>query len=363
MIKKHRRKSSGSMRRTSRVFLKDLNDGKSSNLRLFLFKCANIVRYFIESFWSVGDFSSDLADKSLTDRAVSRFNITARLSQLLAKQAKEIVISQHKKARRQRTMPLFRNITITLDSRFFVLTEFTGKFDWGLRLSSGFPKIVIPFNNTGHTCKFLDTGWKLGPSIRLGIRKDRIFVDLIFEKERPSFKSGKVMGVDLGYRCLAATSDHQIIGTEIRDKIRNSGKRRKSFHHYIQTEINRLLKTLNLEQVGVVVLENLKNVKKNTRGKFSRSLNRFLSHWHYSRAINWIQRRCEELGILISFKDPRWTSQRCPLCGKIDKKNRNGLKFKCVHCSYQDHADTVGALNLRSLQLAGVYSLRSLPTS
>ncbi|MBR8836064.1 MAG: transposase [Stigonema ocellatum SAG 48.90 = DSM 106950] len=36
----------------------------------------------------------------------------------------------------------------------------------------------------------------------------------------------------------------------------------------------------------------------------------------------------------------RHTSQECPKCGHIDKKNRKGEKFLCTVCHHVDHADT-----------------------
>ena len=34
------------------------------------------------------------------------------------------------------------------------------------------------------------------------------------------------------------------------------------------------------------------------------------------------------------------TSQECPKCGHIDKKNREGEKFLCIVCNFTEHADT-----------------------
>jgi len=38
--------------------------------------------------------------------------------------------------------------------------------------------------------------------------------------------------------------------------------------------------------------------------------------------------------------NPKHSSQECPSCGHIDKKNREGEKFICVECNYTEHADT-----------------------
>ncbi len=45
---------------------------------------------------------------------------------------------------------------------------------------------------------------------------------------------------------------------------------------------------------------------------------------------------------------PHHTSQTCPECGHVDAGNRSGIEFKCLKCSHEDHADVVGAKNVRS---------------
>lgn len=360
MKKRYKRKNTGYLRRTSRIYLTKLNNGKTKELKEFLILYANIVRYFVEMLWSKQDFSNELKYDDIKN-GVKKFNITARVSSMAYKQGKEIVNSQINKSNRKKGMPLFRNITANIDSRFFVLDKFNGYFDWCLRFQSGLPKIIIPFNNTAHTLKFLNKGWTVSNSIRLGIKNNKLFIDLIFEKERPEKKKvGEIIGIDTGYRSLLATSNGELIGTELKDKIKRAGKRRKSFHHYIETEINRNLKKLNLDDIRTVVVENLKNVKKNKSGKFSRYSNRLLSFWHYNQALSRLRQLCEEEGVSVQIKSPYKTSQRCPYCGKIDRRNRNGERFICINCGYKENADIVGALNLKALGLAEVYSLRLL---
>jgi IS605 OrfB family transposase len=361
MRKKHKRKLPGGLRRTSRIYLTTVNRGKQEQLRAFLLKYALVVRYFIVRFWSGKEFSEDLADKPTTDRGVKRFGITARLSQAAAKQAKEIVRSQKEKKKSRQRMPRFKNTVANLDSRFVSITEFKGHFDLALKFSSGLPNLLVPINHTRHSRKLLKAGYRLSHSIRLGIKSDRVFVDLIFEKQRPVLKeTGRILGLDIGYRVVIATSRKELIGVELKDQIEQAGKRRKSFHHYIQTELNRLLKQIDLKEVQVVVLESLKGVKHGRRGKFSRQSNRLLSFWHYAKVIDRLVQHCEEEGVRVELKSPWKTSQGCPVCHNLDRRNRKAAKFKCVNCSFEEHADIVGALNLEALEVAGVYSLRSL---
>ena len=364
MIKKYKRIHSNWMRRSSRIYLNCVNKGKIEQLKQSLQRYANVVNYFIEFLWSKSEFSSSM---NYTDakRAVDKFSITARLASACYKQAKEIVNSQIKKSRRKRRMPIFRNIVANLDYRFFTITEFVGRFDWALKLQSGFPKIIIPFNNTKHTNKLLKNGWQISKAIRIGIdEKKRVFIDLIFEKPRPPKRDkGEVIGLDIGYRALCATFDGKtgrLYGEDLKNKIQKAGKRRKSFHHFIATEANRIIKQIPLDNVKTIAIEDLKYVKYGKRGKFSRKVNRLLSFWHYARVINRIKQICEEEGIRVEEKSPAYTSQRCPDCGKIDRRNRKKDKFCCINCGFQNHADIVGAMNLRFLSMAGVYSPCSL---
>ena len=359
MKKRHKRTHSAWMRRTSRIYLNDINKGKNEKLLAFLNEYQRILNYCIVRFWSEGDNSADLACKSITDQIRSRFNITARLAQCAAKQAKETIRSQHEKELKR--MPRIHRSVVNVDQRFITLEPSTGLFDYVMKLQSGLPKLTIPFNLSKHANKFLDDDWALSRSTRIGRNSNRIFLELIFEKECPPIrKTGDVIGIDLGLNCMLAASNGQMLGTELKSTIKRGGKRRKSWHHFIETETNRYLKQLNLDNVKLIALERLKNVKKSKRGTFPRYLNRLLSFWLYAKVGERLRQRCEILGVQISSKNPWKTSQRCPVCGNIDRRNRRGEKFKCTNCHHISNADYNAAQNLEALGLAGVYSLRSL---
>ena len=357
-------KHSDLMRRTSRLHLTAANPGKVAALRAFLLLYVKVVNYFIAFFWSTKNFTAALADKFITNRAVKRFGITARLAQCAAKQAKETVRSQRE--RQRQTMPCLRRKVATLDSRFVTITPFRGgAFDLALRFMSGLPKLIIPLHWTAHTERLRAQGWRLGTSIRLGLDGDRVWVELIFEQERPALRTeGTVLGIDRGLNKAFACSDGQVVGgADFKAEIKARDKRDKTAHHHSQTELFRRLKQLQLEGVKTIVLEDLRLIKRGKRGKFPRRLNRLLSFWLTARAVQWLACRCEELGIRLLFVSPYKTSQRCSHCGKIDKRSRCGERFKCVSCGYETDADYNASLNLALLGLAGVDSLRLLPTS
>lgn len=56
---------------------------------------------------------------------------------------------------------------------------------------------------------------------------------------------------------------------------------------------------------------------------------------------------------MILKVDPKFTSQRCPACGTIDKTARDRLrhKYTCKHCGRSYNDDEVAAINLRQLGL------------
>jgi len=367
MKKRYKRKRSGWMRRTSRIYLNTcVNHGKTEKLKKFLNLYKNIVNYCIARIWaSRNTNNNNLLGLAFTKGIEERYVVTARLSQCTAKQANETVLSQNELSEGKRRMPRVKSAIANLDSRFVKIEPFNGHFDMCLKFGSGVPKLVIPFNWTKHTNKFREDGWVLAQSIRLGYNKKKgLFVDLMFEKERPELREeGEVIGIDSGLNSMLVTSDSQFIGVGLKETIKRGGKRRKSWHHYIETEANRFLKQLNLDNVKLISAENLKHVKRGKRGKFSRIANRLLSFWLYAKVGERLKQICEERGIRISLKNPWKTSQRCSVCGNTDRRNRRGEKFLCLSCGHADNADHNASKNLEALGLAGVYSLRSLPTS
>lgn len=355
--------SHGLLKRSSRIYLRGLNKGKVEELKEFLRMYKNGINYMVVKYWSEKDFSDDLSGKDITDAIRDRFGITARLSQCISKQAKEVVKSQREKSKCKQRMPRVKSHVANLDSRFVKLEVFDGHFDMCLKLSSGLPKKPILFNRTKHLNQLIENRWEIGKSIRLGYDKKGLFIDLVLEKPKPEKRTeGKILGIDRGFNSMLFTSDGQQIGAELKDKIKKGGKRRKTYQHYITTEENRLLKELNLDGVKTIVMEDLRKIKINKRGRFSRNMNRLLSFWHYAKVGTRIQQICDEHGVSIQFKRPSYTSQRCFDCGNIDSRNRNGDRFKCLNCGSEYHSDYVGAKNLEQLGLAGCYSIRSLPS-
>lgn len=361
MIKKHKKSKVPLMRRSARVFLNDLNTGKQQTLTEFLYLCHDVTQYFVDLFWQRQDFSAKLADLETVHKGCDKFGITTRLAQALAKQAKEIVRSGKEKRNRK---PRLRYHTTTLYYHFITIEAFDSPgFDYAVNFTgSGAPRLTVPVHSTKPINKFLSEDWKLSKTIRLGLKKGRLFIDFLFEKPRPPKKeTGNIVGMDSNYKNGFVFSDGQQVGQEQYEQIRSFPKRRKHTHQRIKELIGQSLKQVDFSNIKMLCIENLKHVKRGTRGTFSRQHNRRLSHWQYAYVDDLLSRKCEEAGIRLERKDPYKTSQYCRICNKWDRRNRRGDKFVCVHCGHSEHADHNASKNLELLGLAGVYGLHLLP--
>lgn len=222
-----------------------------------------------------------------------------------------------------------------------------------------------------------------------GIYSLRVYVPQECEKKR---KMGAVIGIDLGYTELMATSEQELLGTDlgkyfsaIADKrgknsegrnrmhalfrrlLKKSGKnnlakaerirkhnlgRKKQRARYIRdigvikTVVNRelnLLFTRKTNPVKTIVVEDL---SARMKAHFSKKWNRRLSSWMRGYLQERIRYKAKKYGIEVKEVNPAHSSRECPRCHCTDKKNRQGDDFKCSYCGYHEHADLVAALNI-----------------
>jgi IS605 OrfB family transposase len=361
MKKRYRHASAPMMRRSSRIYLTDLNTGKAHVLQEFLRLCRDVTQYFVDLFWQRRETSADLADLPTVHRGRDRFKMTTRLAQALAKQAKECLRSAI--ARPKKRKPHLRSHTVTLYSHFVSVEPFDGSFEYAVKLiGSGAPHMVIPLRSTTHLNRLLADGWRLAKTIRLGRdRTGRLFVEVIVEKPRPALKTeGRVVGMDSNYKNGFVFSDGQVVGQALYPRIQVFQKRQKHTHEEMTALLGHAVKRLDLSQIKLLAIENLKYVKHRQRGTFSRAFNRQLSHWLYAYLMALLERRCEEAGVRLERKSPWKTSQWCRRCERWDRRNRVGDRFCCVYCGLTDHADHNAAKTLELLGVAGVYGLRLL---
>ncbi|MEF2279043.1 transposase [Deinococcus sp. YIM 134068] len=74
--------------------------------------------------------------------------------------------------------------------------------------------------------------------------------------------------------------------------------------------------------------------------------------------------KAEEAGRRVVAVDPRFTSQRCRICGHTERGNRRGqADFRCLSCDHAENADVNAAKNILSKGLAFVAGRISTETA
>jgi putative transposase len=68
-------------------------------------------------------------------------------------------------------------------------------------------------------------------------------------------------------------------------------------------------------------------------------MNRCLHHLPFCALQFYTSYKASFGGIPTAWINPKYTSQRCPMCGHTERTNRNKKQFKCRDCGHQDHSD------------------------
>ena len=100
------------------------------------------------------------------------------------------------------------------------------------------------------------------------------------------------------------------------------------------------------------VLEDLSGIRKATERV--RVKDRYVSvSWAYYDLEQKLTYKAALAGQKVVKVDPKYTSQRCPVCGSVDKHSRDKSNhvYKCSHCGYQSNDDRIAAMNLYQLGL------------
>ncbi len=336
------------MQRSSRLSLNLSNEGKLESLESLLEEGAKVINLFIKDLWEEKNFSSKFVKTKVSTW------LSARMQQALGKQALEIVKSQRKKKRK--SMPEFTSRVLNLDSRFIDFEFDKNSFDFWVRLSSLGKKLQLKLPARKHIQfnKFYKS-WTLKKSVRIG--KDltgNYYLEVFFEKTEPlKILKGRAKAVDIGYKKLIVSSSGEYLGdSKIYEKISRKKQGSKAFDRALQErdeEINRACKSLNLVQVKTLIVEDLKNVKRNSRGKIRKQFNNKLQRWSYSKVLNKLSLICEESGVTFKKVNPAYTSQRCSKCGAIHKESRKSEVYSCIVCGKTLDADFNASLNILHL--------------
>jgi len=189
-------------------------------------------------------------------------------------------------------------------------------------------------------------------------RNNEFYCKIVIVKELPKPKGGKTtIGCDVNYKRIVFSNNRfynikQLAHRKIEHKKYNLKKRNlnnytKDFLHKLTTQIS---KDLSTQGVEVLVLENLKGLRKSASRKRGTSkgkmLNYIINSFPYSMFQNFLKYKCLDRGIKVEFVNPAYTSKTCSRC-----KSKNTLRprqedFMCLDCGFKLNADLNGSRNI-----------------
>ena len=179
------------------------------------------------------------------------------------------------------------------------------------------------------------------------------------------------LGVDLGRRNIAADSDgetfcgaqnaslrnrHARLRRKLQKKGTKSAKRllraRSRKEARYATDLNhRISKAIVRKATGTrrgIAVEDLTHIR--ARTTVQRSQRRAHHSWAFAQLRANLTYKAAQAGIPLVAVDPRYTSQTCPECGCIDRKNRPTRdRFRCIGCGHAGPSDTTAARNISAL--------------
>lgn len=240
-------------------------------------------------------------------------------------------------------------------------------------------KVACDSSNLAYLKRFEDAGYTFGQAELLQRRgKWFLYISASKEIEAPDeAKVKRIVGIDRGLRQILTVADHTskvtfFSGCDIIEKRRhfkrlrqtlqskNTKSSRRKLRKIEQREnrwmadVNHQLSKTLVDRYGadtLFVIEDLVNVTFNTvmnRKKDARYEHHSWSFFDFEEKLMY---KALESGASVVKVSAQYTSQRCPQCESVDRKNRQQSKhlFECKNCGYRSNDDRVAAINIQTL--------------
>jgi IS605 OrfB family transposase len=244
--------------------------------------------------------------------------------------------------------------SIILDYQIFNFQKFSNKLtNYWLRFQhKNFPLFGLRIlKKIEHTDKI--------QLVQIYKRNNQLYCKLTINKEliRSNDITNKIIGCDINYKRVVFSDNSfkslkRLAHRKIEHKKNNLKKKNlttysKDFLHKLTTQIS---KDLYSKGVEVLVLEDLKGLRKSASKKLGTSkgkmLNYIINSFPYATFQNFLKYKCLDLGIKVEFINPAYTSKTCSRC-----KSRNTLRpkqdqFVCLDCGFKLNADLNGSRNI-----------------
>ena len=236
-------------------------------------------------------------------------------------------------------------------------------------------RIKLPYFAKGMSKYFDHTTYKFGTA-KLVNKHGKYFlhIPVSYEVEESNISDiCNVVGIDRGINFVVATYDSKhksgfVSGRAIKQKHAHYSKLRKELQKRQTPSARRRLKAIGqrenrwMQDVNhciskalvesnpkhtLFVLEDLTGIRSVTERVKTKDRYVSVSWSFYDLEQKLIYKAKQNQSTVIKV-DPRYTSQCCPVCGHIEKSNRNKKihLFTCKNCGYESNDDRIGAMNL-----------------
>ena len=215
--------------------------------------------------------------------------------------------------------------------------------------------------------------WETTGAANLVRKRNTLYMHIVvfWDFEEPE-NASDYLGVDLGIRNIATTSDGEILTGEVvnkvwtryaklRHKLQSKGTRsakrklkklsgrEKRFQRDVNHVVSKALVREASDSGRGLAIEELKGIRK--RAKVRKSQRARHSSWAFAQLRDFLAYKANIVGVALVAVDPRYTSQACAECEHAERANRSGESFCCKACGHTDHADRNGARNIHKRAL------------
>ena len=236
-------------------------------------------------------------------------------------------------------------------------------------------RVKLPYFTEGMSKYFDHTIYKFGTA-KLTNKHGKYYlhIPVTYDVEESNISDiCNVVGIDRGINFVVATydSNHKsgfVSGKAIKQRRANYSKLRKELQMRQTPSARRRLKAIGQREKRwmrdvnhcvskalvesnpkrtLFVLEDLTGVRNATERV--KTKNRYVSvSWAFYDLEQKLIYKAKQNQASVIKVDPRYTSQCCPICGYIEKTNRNKKihLFTCKNCGYKSNDDRIGAMNL-----------------
>ena len=236
-------------------------------------------------------------------------------------------------------------------------------------------RVKLPYFSEGMSKYFDHTIYKFGTAKLVNKHgKYYLHIPVTYDVEESNISDiCNVVGIDRGINFVVATYDSKhksgfVSGKTIKQKRANYSKLRKELQMRQTPSARRRIKAIGsrenrwMQDVNhcvskalvksnpkhtLFVLEDLSGVRNATERV--KTKDRYVSvSWSFFDLEQKLMYKAKQNQSIVIKVNPAYTSQCCPVCGHIEKANRNKKQhlFTCKNCGYKSNDDRIGAMNL-----------------